>query len=65
MFFEQEIVGSLGCRPVDYPRIIEMARRGKIQIRPLVTAKFPLDKINEAFDNLRKGVGIRNIVVPK
>ncbi|OHB71936.1 MAG: hypothetical protein A2W23_00100 [Planctomycetes bacterium RBG_16_43_13] len=65
MFFEQEIVGSLGCRPVDYPRIIEMARRNKIQIKPLVTAKFTLDKINEAFDNLRKGIGIRNIVVPR
>lgn len=63
MFFEMEVVGSLGCRPVDYPRIIEMARSGKIQVMPLVTHKFKLDNINQAFDNLRKGEGLRSIVL--
>jgi Zn-dependent alcohol dehydrogenase len=62
MFFEMEVVGSLGCRPVDYPRLIEMARIGKIQVAPLVTHKFPLDKINDAFDTLRKGESLRSIV---
>ena len=66
MFFEQEVVGSLGCRPVDYPKIIEMARTGKIMIKELVTGKFPLDKINEAFDLLRSGDPhvLRSIIVP-
>ncbi len=66
MFFEQEIVGSLGCRPVDYPRIIEMARIGKIKVKELVTGKFPLEKINDAFDLLRSGDPnvLRSIVVP-
>ena len=66
MFFEQEIVGSLGCRPVDYPKIIEMARTGKIKVKELVTGKFPLDKINDAFDLLRSGDPnvLRSIVVP-
>jgi 6-hydroxycyclohex-1-ene-1-carbonyl-CoA dehydrogenase len=62
MFFEMEMVGSLGCRPVDYPRLIEMARIGKVQVVPLVTHKFKLDDINLAFDNLRKGEGLRTIV---
>lgn len=62
MFFEMEVIGSLGCRPVDYPRLIEMARIGKIQVAPLVTHKFPLDKINDAFDTLRKGESLRSIV---
>ena len=66
MFFEQEIVGSLGCRPVDYPKIIEMARTGKIKVKELVTGKYPLDKINEAFDLLRSGDPhvLRSIIVP-
>lgn len=66
MFFEMEIVGSLGCRPVDYPKIIEMARLGKIKVAELVTNRFPLDKINDAFDLLRSGDEnvIRSIVTP-
>ncbi len=63
MFREIEIKGSLGCRPVDYPKIIEMARMGKIQLEPVVTHKFPLEDINEAFDLLRKGESLRSIVV--
>ncbi|MBL7191417.1 zinc-binding dehydrogenase [bacterium] len=66
MFFEQEVIGSLGCRPVDYPKIIEMARTGKIKIKELVTHKFPLEKINDAFDLLRSGdpTVIRSVVIP-
>jgi Zn-dependent alcohol dehydrogenase len=66
MFFEQEVVGSLGCRPVDYPKIIEMARTGKIKVKELVTNRFPLDKINDAFDLLRSHDPnvIRSIVIP-
>ena len=66
MFFEQEIIGSLGCRPVDYPKIIEMARTGKIKLKELVTGRFPLEKINDAFDLLRNNDphALRSIVVP-
>ncbi len=64
MYREMEVVGSLGCRPVDYPRVIELARTGKIKVKELVTRKFPLDKINDAFDLLRKGEGIRSVVTP-
>jgi 6-hydroxycyclohex-1-ene-1-carbonyl-CoA dehydrogenase len=64
MFREIEIIGSLGCRVVDYPRVIELARQGKIKVAELVTAKFPLDRINDAFDTLRRGEGIRSVIVP-
>ena len=66
MFFEQEIIGSLGCRPVDYPKIIEMARTGKIKLKELVTGRFPLERINDAFDLLRSNDphALRSIVVP-
>lgn len=64
MFREIEIIGSLGCRTVDYPRVLELARQGKIKVAELVTAKFPLDEINTAFDTLRRGEGIRSVIVP-
>jgi len=66
MFFEQGIIGSLGCRPVDYPRIIEMARTNRIKVKDLVTASFPLDRINDAFDLLRSGAAgvLRSVIVP-
>ena len=64
MYREMEIVGSLGCRAVDYPRVLEMARQGKIKVQELVTAKFSLDQINEGLDVLRAGTGIRSVVVP-
>jgi threonine dehydrogenase-like Zn-dependent dehydrogenase len=63
MYREMEIRGSLGCRPVDYPRVIQLARSGRIQIEPLVTARFPLSEINTGLDALRRGVGIRSVVV--
>lgn len=55
MYFEQEVVGSLGCRPVDYPSLIELVRLGKIKVREMVTDRFPLAEVNKAFDLLREG----------
>jgi 6-hydroxycyclohex-1-ene-1-carbonyl-CoA dehydrogenase len=64
MFREMDIVGSLGCRPVDYPRIIQLVALGRVQLEPVVTHRFPLDAINEALDVLRRGQGLRTIVTP-
>jgi len=63
MYREVEIIGSLGCRPVDYPLIVEMVRLGKIEIESLVSHRFPLDEINRAFDLMRKGESLRSVVV--
>ena len=66
MYFEMEVRGSLGCRPVDYPRLIEMVRIGKIRVKELVTHRFPLDEIEKAFDLLRSHdeTALRSIVLP-
>lgn len=65
MYFEMEIRGSLGCRPVDYPRLIELCRIGKIKVKELVTHKFPLEQINDAFELLRRRDenSLRSIIV--
>jgi len=64
MYYEIEVVGSLGCPPVEYPRLIDLVRRGRIQLLPMVTARMPLERINDAFDLLRRGEGMRTIVLP-
>jgi 2-desacetyl-2-hydroxyethyl bacteriochlorophyllide A dehydrogenase len=66
MYFEMEVRGSLGCRPVDYPKLIELARIGKIKVTELVTHKFPLEKIDEAFGLLRNHDEnlLRAVVIP-
>lgn len=64
MFRELDVIGSLGCRPVDYPRAIELVRQGRVRLQELVTHRFPLAKIREAFDQLRSGDAIRVVVTP-
>jgi 6-hydroxycyclohex-1-ene-1-carbonyl-CoA dehydrogenase len=64
MFREIEVMGSLGCRPVDYPRVIALAAQGKIRVADLVTHRFSLDQINQGLDALRAGLPVRAIVVP-
>jgi threonine dehydrogenase-like Zn-dependent dehydrogenase len=64
MFREIEVVGSLGCRPVDYPRVVELARQGRVRVAELVTHRFPLAEVGRGLDALRAGEPVRAIVVP-
>jgi Zn-dependent alcohol dehydrogenase len=41
-----------------------MARIGKIKVAPLVTHRFDLVDIADAFDLLRRGEGIRAVAIP-
>ncbi|HEX9270245.1 MAG TPA: zinc-binding dehydrogenase [Candidatus Limnocylindria bacterium] len=60
---ELTVIGTLGCRPVDFPVVLDLVRRGKLAISTLVTHRHPLDAINEGFDALRRGEGVRHIAV--
>ena len=64
MFYELEIVGSLGCRPGDYPELIELVRTGRVKLRELVSGRYALDNIFAGLDALRRGDGLRGIVLP-
>ncbi len=65
MFREMEIRGSLGCRPVDYHKIVAMAAQGSLQLEPLISNRYSLEDINKGFDDLREGKPvIRNLIVP-
>jgi len=64
MFKELEVVGSLGCRPVDYVPLIRMVAQGKIDVKRQVTHRFKLDELNKAFEVMKEGLSLRSIVTP-
>lgn len=64
MYRELSVIGTLGCRPVDFPVVIDLVRRGRLTVSPLVTHRHALERINEGLDALRRGEGVRHIVVP-
>jgi 6-hydroxycyclohex-1-ene-1-carbonyl-CoA dehydrogenase len=64
MFFEMDVRGSLGCRPADYGRIVSLVAAGKLKVKELVTSRHALANINEGYDLLRQGLGLRAIAVP-
>jgi len=64
MFKEIEVLGSLGCRPLDYRPLIRMVESGAIDVKRLVTHRFKLEQLEEAFSVMKEGVSLRSIVTP-
>jgi 6-hydroxycyclohex-1-ene-1-carbonyl-CoA dehydrogenase len=64
MYYELEIVGSLGCGAGEYPEILGLVAAGRLQLGPIVSGTIPLERINEGFDRLRRGEGVRWVVTP-
>ncbi len=46
----------------DVPKIVDWYMEGKINIDDLITNVMPIERINEAFDIMKKGEGIRTVV---
>lgn len=64
MFYELEVVGSLGCGGGEYPEILALVESGRIALDPIVSGTIPLADINDGFDRLRRGEGVRWVVTP-
>jgi alcohol dehydrogenase len=47
----------------DVPRYIALFRAGRLPVDKLLTHRLKLNDINEGFDRLREGVGVRQVVV--
>jgi Zn-dependent alcohol dehydrogenase len=63
MYRELSVIGTLGSRPIDFPVVLDLVKRGKLNASALVTHHHTLDQVNEGFDELRAGVGIRHVAV--
>jgi S-(hydroxymethyl)glutathione dehydrogenase / alcohol dehydrogenase len=64
--FEQRILGCIygSCNPpVDFPRILGLHSRGRLDLDSLVTRRIPLEQVNEAFTAMAAGEGVRTVVV--
>ena len=57
-------VGGAGTPDVDYPRLVEWARTGKLVTDGLITSTFGLDGIEDAFRLMREASGGRAIIYP-
>ena len=47
----------------DMPRYIEMYLQGRLKLDELVSARIPLEEVNEAFDAMRAGEVARSVIV--
>jgi len=54
-----------GARPKrDFPWLARCYLDGRLKLDELITARLPLPRINEGFDAMRRGEGIRTVVLP-
>ncbi|QEA13468.1 alcohol dehydrogenase catalytic domain-containing protein [Comamonas flocculans] len=63
---EREIRGSYlgsGVPAVDIPRYIDLYRAGRLPVDRLLGEAFTLDQVNEGFDHLASGAGLRDCIV--
>jgi Zn-dependent alcohol dehydrogenase len=57
-------IGASSGRLADaVPRLVRLYEDGRLALDPLVTARYPLEQINDAIDSAARGEAIRNIVV--
>jgi Zn-dependent alcohol dehydrogenase len=63
---ELRVVGSyLGSTrlTVLVPQLLELYEQGRLKLDELVTARYPLDRINEAITIVDRGEAVRNVIV--
>ena len=62
---EKTLKGSFmgSSRPrVDMPRLLDLYRLGRLDLDRLVTRTYRLDQVNEAYDDLQRGVLARGVI---
>ncbi|MDA1348690.1 MAG: zinc-binding dehydrogenase [Chloroflexi bacterium] len=63
---EKIVMGSMygSSRPhVDFPRYLDLYRAGKLKLDKLVSKRFSLSEVNDAFDALGRGEVARSVPV--
>ena len=63
---DKKVQGALMGRnhfPVDIPRLVDFHQRGLLDLDTIIADRMPLERINDAFDELRKGDTTRSVIV--
>ena len=66
LYAEKTLKGSLygSLRPrIDLPRLIAMHEAGRLQLDALLTHRWPLEEINEAYAALERGEVARGLII--
>jgi len=59
----------LGCQMgnnqfrVDMPNYVELYLNGTLKLDEMISARLPLERVNDAFDSMRKGTAARSVIV--
>ena len=65
MAFDAKLIGTWGCKPELYPKVVDLVANDKLKIDKFVET-FPLSKINEVFKNtLEHKYNKRSVLVPE
>jgi len=62
---EKKLVGCIlgSCHSLrDIPRFVALWRAGRLDLEALISARYPLERINEALDEMRARRGVRHVL---
>lgn len=48
---------------VDVPRLVGLYQQGRLKLDELISARYPLNRINDAIEEMETGLSLRNVVV--
>jgi Zn-dependent alcohol dehydrogenase len=48
---------------VDVPRLVALYQQGRLKLDELITARYPLERINDAIAAVNQGAALRNVIV--
>ncbi|KAL4933997.1 chaperonin 10-like protein [Aspergillus undulatus] len=60
---ELNIKGTVRFTPACYEEAIDLVRRGKVDLEPLITAKYPLTRAGEAFEAQSKRKDVKFVIL--
>ena len=63
---EKKIQGSfMGSNrfPVDMPRYVDFYMQGRLKLDEMVSARLPLERVNDAFEEMKRGEVARSVIV--
>ena len=65
LMLEKTVIGSMygtGRPHIDFPRLLNLYKVGKLKLDELITRRFRLEEVNEAFEVLSKGDVARSVL---
>lgn len=65
LMWEKSVIGSMygSARPrIDFPRMVALYQSGRLKLDELITRRFPLEEVNEAFRLLAAGKVARSVL---